>query len=66
MHNAILLTLKEIEILPFATIQMALESKNLSAQVRERQIPYDFTHMWNLRNKTKQTMQMETEQKTDS
>ena len=20
-------------------------------QVRERQIPYDFTHMWNLRNK---------------
>ena len=20
--------------------------------VRERQIPYDFTHMWNLRNKT--------------
>ena len=20
--------------------------------IRERQIPYDFTHMWNLRNKT--------------
>ena len=21
-------------------------------QVREREMPYDFTHMWNLRNKT--------------
>jgi len=24
----------------------------LNKSVRERQIPYDFTHMWNLRNKT--------------
>ena len=23
-----------------------------SKSVRERQIPYDFTHMWNLRDKT--------------
>ena len=27
--------------------------------IRERKIPYDFTHMWNLRNKKK-------EKKTDS
>ena len=25
----------------------------LNKSVRERQIPYDFTHIWNLRNKTK-------------
>ena len=24
--------------------------------IRERQIPYDFTHMWNLRNKTDEHM----------
>ena len=24
--------------------------------VRERQIPYDFTHMWNLRSKTDEHM----------
>ena len=23
-----------------------------AVSVRQRQIPYDFTHMWNLRNKT--------------
>ena len=32
---------------------MELESIKLSKikSVKERQIPYDFTHMWNLRNK---------------
>jgi len=25
--------------------------------VRERQVPYDFTHMWNLRNKTNEQRQ---------
>ena len=32
----------------------------------ERQIPYDFTHMWNLRNKTNIQRKKETNQKTDS
>ena len=27
--------------------------------VRERQIPYDFTYMWNLKNKKQQQQQME-------
>ena len=33
-----------------------LDSENyrtLMKEIRERQIPYDFTHMWDLRNKTK-------------
>lgn len=28
----------------------------LSERVRERPLPYDFTHMWNLRNKTGEHM----------
>ena len=39
------------EILPFATTWMELESIMLSQSVRQGQIPYDFTHMWNVRNK---------------
>jgi len=31
--------------------------------VRERQILYDFTHMWNLRNKTNEQRKKETKQK---
>ena len=39
-------------ILSFATTWMELECITLSEMsVRERQIPYDFTHMWNSRNK---------------
>jgi len=39
--------------------------------VREKQTPYDFTHMWNLRNKTneqreKNKRERETSQETDS
>ena len=31
--------------------------------IRERQIPYDFTHMWNLRNKTDEHMESGDEEK---
>ena len=46
------------EILPFATMWVELECIMLSeiSQVRERQIPFDFTHMWNLRNKIDEHM----------
>ena len=30
-------------------------------EVRQRKIPYDFTHMWNLRNKTNQEKKQETD-----
>ena len=41
------------KILPFATVWMDLENIMLSEinPAIERQIPYDFTHMWNLMNK---------------
>ena len=43
------------EILPFATTWMDLEDIMLSEMsYKERQMPYDFTYMWNLK-KTKQT-----------
>ena len=38
-------------ILSFATMWMDLECIMLS-EIRERQISYDFSHMWNLRNRT--------------
>ena len=38
------------EILPFASAWMDLEGIMLS-EIRERQIPYDFTDMWNLKSK---------------
>ena len=44
--------IKKNEILPFAMTRMELESITLS-EIRERQIPYDFTYVWNLRNKIK-------------
>ena len=41
------------DTLPFAMTWMELEHIILSKMsVRERQIPYDFIHMWNSRNKT--------------
>ena len=44
--------IKKNGILPFAT-WMDLEGMILcEMSIRKRQIPYDFTHMWNLRNKT--------------
>ena len=41
------------KILPFVPAWMDLESLILSeiTPVRERQVPYDFTHMWNPMNK---------------
>ena len=53
--------LKKNEILPFPTTWMYLESIMLN-EISERQIPYNFTHVWNLRNKPTK----ETNQKTDS
>ena len=39
--------------MPFATARIELEyNSEQNKSVRERQIPYDFNHMWNLRNKT--------------
>ena len=38
---------------------MDLEGIILSKEVGEKQIPYDFTHMQNLRNKTKQQRKKE-------
>ena len=37
--------------MPFAITWREAETTMLSKIVRERQIPYDFTQMWNLRNK---------------
>ena len=51
LHNAILLGHKKEEILPFVTALMDLENimlSEISQSVRERYIPYDSTHMWNL------------------
>ena len=42
--------IKKNEILPFATTWMDLESIMLS-EIRGRQILYDLTYMWNLKNK---------------
>ena len=51
------------EILPFTTMWMELERMS----VRERQIPYSFMHIWNLRNKQINIVgKRETNQKADS
>ena len=44
--------IKKKKILPFVAVWMDLENIMLS-EIRqsERKIPYDFTHMWNLKNK---------------
>ena len=54
IHNGILLTHKNgMKILPFATTWMDLEGIMLSdISQREKQILYDITYMWNLKNKT--------------
>ena len=43
--------IKKNELLPFANTWMELEGIMLS-EISQKQIPYDFTHMWNLRYKT--------------
>ena len=55
--SGLLLSHKKNEILSFVRTQTDLESIMLT-RIRQRQIPYDFTCMWNLKtkpNKTKQT-----------
>ena len=42
------LVMKKNEIMPFATIWIELEIIILS-EVRQRQIPYGITYMWNLK-----------------
>ena len=52
------------EILPFATIWMDLEyNANRNKPVRERQMLYDFTHMWNLRSKTNEQREKKRQRK---
>ena len=50
IYNGILV-IKKDEILPFAATWMILENIILS-EVRERQILYDITFMWNLKSNT--------------
>ena len=47
---------------------MELEYINAKGKtsIRERQIPCDLTHMWNLRNKTNEPRKKETSKKPDS
>ena len=48
-------TIRKKEILPFVTAWMKLEGIMLSEISQKRQIPYDLTCMWNLKqNKTKE------------
>ena len=44
-------TIKKMKILLCAIVWVGLENIMLNKPVRERQIPYDFTHVWNLMNK---------------
>ena len=54
-----LLNHKSKKILPFAATSMNLEG--IMLRDRKRQIPYDFTYMWNLKNKqTNKTKQKQT------
>ena len=50
--NGILFSHQKYEILPFAMTYWRVYDAERNKLVGERQIPYDFTHMWNLRKKT--------------
>ena len=53
-----ILVIKKNEILTIYNNMMDLGGTMLSGLSRERQIPYDFTYTWNLKNKiNKQTKQ---------
>ena len=52
------------EILPFAMMWKELESIMLREISQERQIPYDITHIWKLRNKTNEHRKREGKIKT--
>ena len=43
--------IKKKEIFPFATAWTDLEDI-MPTEISQRKIPYDFTYMWNLKNKT--------------
>ena len=69
IYNGILFRPKKNEILPFAmTIDEAREyNAKPNKSITERHIIYDFTHMWNLRNKTdEQRRKRKTYQEKDS
>ena len=51
LYNGILLSHKKSEIMPFAATWMNLEIIKLS-DVSQRQILYDITYIWNLKNNT--------------
>ena len=51
-HKGILLSHKKDGIMPFAATWMGLGIITLSQSERERQIPYDITHKWNLKYDT--------------
>ena len=53
LHNGIPLGHKKKKILPFCDSMDGPEEHyaKRNKTVRERQIPYDFIHMWNLMNK---------------
>ena len=62
-HNGISLNyIKKNEILSFATTWVDLDSITLSKiSQRERHILYDFICMWNLRNKTNEQPEIESQ-----
>ena len=53
IYNGILLSIRKNAIMPFAATWVDLEIIIVS-EVRERQIPYDITYMWNLKYNTNQ------------
>ena len=63
-YNGILLSHKKDKIMPFAATQMDLEIVILS-DVSQRQISYDITYMWNLKQGYKWTCQQNRNRVTD-
>ena len=49
IYNAILFGHKKDKIMPFVAMLKELEILMLTEILRERQIPYDFAYMWNLK-----------------
>ena len=58
IYNGILLSHKKNEILPFAANMDGSREYHTkwSKSDRERQILYDITYMWNLKNNTKESI----------